>query len=440
MKPITLLKLLLASVLMLSFVSCEKTSDQVVETIDEVNIMLDVDNVSLETVNIRVRHDGAADLLWVYMLTPDLETPAQTLLEEKVADDIELTGEVVVYNGQNKSVFLSGLQAKFYYRFICQAIDGVTGKLYGEPAELQFRTRRDPAVFEVNDNWSIERGERSINPSDHMEYDNFEISSSDEETYVVLPIKVSDFEFYYKNDMRSLFEDYHADFGLEVGSSQWRTILKSGDITWSEQRLRSSQWIVYMIGIDADGELSGLYQEYRFTIEQEVATDAYNRWLGTWQVSDRNGRDLFSISVIPSENNLWFYLAGWEGDNLYFDTADPALMIETFFNKETGKMEFVSQYVNTMIQDTETIDFYFSGTFYYGGNYVIDLMNYKMAETSFSNADYTEARVDGLNLVDPVRGLNVPIQAVCYFYYRGSQPSAISLEIPSLPLSLKKIQ
>lgn len=440
MKPITLLKLLLASVLMLSFVSCEKTSDQVVETIDEVNIMLDVDNVSLETVNIRVRHDGAADMLWVYMLTPDLETPAQTLLEEKVADDIELTGEVVVYNGQNKSVFLSGLQAKFYYRFICQAIDGVTGKLYGEPAELQFRTRRDPAVFEVNDNWSIERGERSINPSDHMEYDNFEISSSDEETYVVLPIKVSDFEFYYKNDMRSLFEDYHADFGLEVGSSQWRTILKSGDITWSEQRLRSSQWIVYMIGIDADGELSGLYQEYRFTIEQEVATDAYNRWLGTWQVSDRNGRDLFSISVIPSENNLWFYLAGWEGDNLYFDTADPALMIETFFNKETGKMEFVSQYVNTMIQDTETIDFYFSGTFYYGGNYVIDLMNYKMAETSFSNADYTEARVDGLNLVDPVRGLNVPIQAVCYFYYRGSQPSAISLEIPSLPLSLKKIQ
>lgn len=440
MKPITLLKLLLASVLMLSFVSCEKTSDQVVETIDEVNIMLDVDNVSLETVNIRVRHDGAADLLWVYMLTPDLETPAQTLLEKKVADDIELTGEVVVYNGQNKSVFLSGLQAKFYYRFICQAIDGVTGKLYGEPAELQFRTRRDPAVFEVNDNWSIERGERSINPSDHMEYDNFEISSSDEETYVVLPIKVSDFEFYYKNDMRSLFEDYHADFGLEVGSSQWRTILKSGDITWSEQRLRSSQWIVYMIGIDADGELSGLYQEYRFTIEQEVATDAYNRWLGTWQVSDRNGRDLFSISVIPSENNLWFYLAGWEGDNLYFPTDDPALMIETFFNKETGKMEFVSQYVNTMIQDTETIDFYFSGTFYYGGNYVIDLMNYKMAETSFSNADYTEARVDGLNLVDPVRGLNVPIQAVCYFYYRGSQPSAISLEIPSLPLSLKKIQ
>lgn len=440
MKPTTFLKLILASFMFLSFAGCEKTQGPAIEVADEVKIMLDVDDVSLESVNIRVRHDGAPDMLWVYLLTPDLETPAQSLLENKVADDIRLAGEIVVYNGQNKSIFQSGLQPKFHYRFICQAIDGITGKLYGEPAELQFRTRRDPAVFEVNDNWSIERGERSVNPSDKMEYDNFEITSSDEESYVVLPIKVSDFEFYYKNDMRALFEDFHSDFGLEVGASQWKNVLKEGDITWSEQRLRSSDWIVYMIGIDDDGELSGLYQEYRFTIEQEVATDAYNRWLGKWEISDKNGLKLFDITVLPSENNLWFYLAGWEGNNLYFDTADPALMIETFFNKESGKMEFVSQYVNTMVQDTEAIDFYFSGTFYYGGNYVIDLVNYKMAETSFSNADFTEARVDGLNLVDPVRGLNVPIQAVCYFYYRGSQPSAISLEIPSLPLSLKKIQ
>lgn len=438
MKPVTLLKLVIASFMLISFASCEKTSDQVVETTDDVNIMLDVDNVSLETVNIRVRHDGSADLLWVYMLTPDLETPAQSLLEAKVADDIELTGEVVVYNGQNKSVFLSGLQPKAYYRFICQEIDSVTGELCGEPAELQFRTRRDPAVFEENDNWSIERGDRSINPSDHMEYDNFEISSSDDETYVVLPIKVSDFEYYYKNDKRALFEDFHSDFGLAVGASQWKNVLKEGDITWQEQRLRSSDWIVFMIGIDTDGELSGLYQEYRFSIEQEIATDEYNRWLGQWKVINGEGVELFDIHILPSENNLWYYLAGWEGDNLYFDTYDQTLMIETFFNKSNGKMEFISQYVNTMMTDYETIDFYFSGTFYYGGNYVVDAMNYKMAETSFTTSDYTEARVDGLTFTGS--GLTVPIQEICYFYYSGSQPSSISLDIPNLPLTFRKVQ
>ena len=59
--------------------------------------MLDVDKVSLESVNIRVRHEGTADMLWVYMHTDDLQTSAQQLLEEKIQSDIQLTGEVVVY-------------------------------------------------------------------------------------------------------------------------------------------------------------------------------------------------------------------------------------------------------------------------------------------------------------------------------------------------------
>lgn len=113
-------------------------------------------------------------------------------------------------------------------------------------------------------------------------------------------------------------------------------------------------------------------------------------------------------------------------------------MIETFFNKSTGRMEFISQYVNTMITDYETIDFYFSETFYYGGNYVVDAMNYKMAETFFTNSEYTQARVEGLTFTGS--GLTVPIQENCYFYYSGPQPSAISLDIPNLPLTFRKVQ
>lgn len=440
MKFTSILKVFSVALVSILLMGCEKETEQTTGLASDVTISLDVDKVTLESASIRIRHESDADMVWAYLLTQDFESDAESLLLDKIDQELELTGEIVAYTGRNKSIVLTDLEPKSYYRFICQALDDVTGKPFGNVATLDFRTRRDPSVFEVNDNWSIERGERSVNPSDRMEYDNFICSSEDDETYVVLPIKVSDFEFYYQNDMRALFEDFHADFGLEVGASQWQNVLKEGDVTWSEQRLRSSDWIVYMLGIDRDGELSGLYQEYRFKIEQEVSTEEYNRWIGTWQVSDKNGLNLFSISILPSENNLWFYLAGWEGNNLYFDTADPALMVETFFNKETGKMEFVSQYVNTMVQDIESIDFYFSGTFYYGGNYVIDLMNYKMAETSFTSADYTEARVEGLDLVDPGRGLNVPIQAVCYFYYRGSQPSSISLEVPNLPLTLKKIQ
>lgn len=440
MKYPSILKVILAGLLVVSFAACEKTPEQIVETTDQVTIMLDVDKVSLESVNIRVRHEGAADMLWVYMHTADLQTSAQQLLEEKIQSDIQLTGEVVVYMGQNKSIQLSGLKPKSTYRFLCASLDPVSGKALGAVSELQFKTRRDPAVFEQNSNWSIEVGDRSINNTDKMEYDNFICSSSDEEPYVMLPIKKSDFEYYYQNDLRALFEDYLADFGLAVGDSQWKNIVKIGKNTCSEQRLRSGDWIIFMIGIDQSGELTGLYQQIALTIEQETATPEYSRWIGDWTVSDKNGVELFDIKIRPSENNMWYYMGGWESTNIYqFDTYDPALMPELFFDKESGKLCFISQYLNTMVTDTDSIDFYFSGTFIYGNTYVLgsEVLNYRMAETIFlDTVNYNSARIEGCNF--NTQGMSFPIDSICYIYYNGSQLSSISLAAPTLPLTMTK--
>ena len=440
MKYSAILKVILAGLLMTSFAACEKTPEPIVETTDQVTIMLDVDKVSLESVNIRVRHEGAADMLWVYMLTSDLQTSAQQLLEEKIAADLQLTGEVVVYTGQNKSIYLSGLKPKSSYRFLCASLDPASGEALGSVSELQFKTRRDPAVFEQNSNWSIEVGDRSINNTDKMEYDNFICSSSDEEPYVMLPIKKSDFEYYYQNDLRALFEDYLADFGLAVGDSQWKNIVKIGKNTCSEQRLRSGDWIIFMIGIDQSGELTGLYQQISLTIEQETATPEYSRWIGEWTVSDKNGVELFDIEIIPSENNMWYYMGGWESTNIYqFDTYDPALMPELFFDKESGKLCFISQYLNTMVTDTDSVDFYFSGTFIYGNTYVLgsEVLNYRMAETIFlDTVNYNSARIEGCNF--NTQGMSFPIESICYIYYNGSQLSSISLAAPTLPLTMTK--
>lgn len=440
MKYPSILKVILAGLLVVSFAACEKTPEQIVETTDQVTIMLDVDKVSLESVNIRVRHEGTADMLWVYMHTADLQTSAQQLLEEKIQSDIQLTGEVVVYTGQNKSIYLSGLKPKSTYRFLCASLDPVSGKALGAVSELQFKTRRDPAVFEQNSNWSIEVGDRSINNTDKMEYDNFICSSSDEEPYVMLPIKKSDFEYYYQNDLRALFEDYLADFGLAVGDSQWKNIVKIGKNTCSEQRLRSGDWYIFMIGIDQSGELTGLYQQISLTIEQETATPEYSRWIGEWTVSDKNGVELFDIEIIPSENNMWYYMGGWESTNIYqFDTYDPALMPELFFDKESGKLCFISQYLNTMVTDTDSIDFYFSGTFIYGNTYVLgsEVLNYRMAETIFlDTVNYNSARIEGCNF--NTQGMSFPIESICYIYYNGSQLSSISLAAPTLPLIMTK--
>ena len=440
MSNIIRLEVILKLILVFSlaaFVGCEKGNDPVPQK-EEVSIVLDVDQLSLESASVRVRHNGSADLLWVYMNTMDLESDAASLIENKISKDLELTGEIVANRGQNKSLTMSALQAKSYYRFICSAIDEVTGLPYGDVAEITYRTRRDPSVFEMNDSWTISRGERTMNNQDKTEYDNFICESDDEQTYVVLMLKDSDFEYYYKNDLRSLFEDYQSSFGFEEGSSKWKSVLSSGDITWSEQRLRSGDWTAYMIGIDSDGELSGLYQLLQFTVEQEVASAEYNRWLGTWTVSDA-GEALFDIEIIPSENNMWYYMAGWESSNIFdFDTYDPALMPELYFDKESGKMLFISQYVNSMVSGSETVDFYFTGTFTYGNTYVLgdQVLNLRMAESTFVNSTYSEAAISSLTFQNS--GMEFPIESICYMYYNGSQLGSISLAPPTLPLTMTK--
>lgn len=444
MKLTDIIKVLFLSMAMLFSASCETddpmTSDQAHK---QVTIALDVDKLNLESASIRVRHDGAADLLWVYLLTEDLESDPADLIADKLDRELELTGEIVVYTGQNKSIMVSDLAPKAYYRFICQAIDPVTGGATGDAAAIQFRTRRDPSVFEINDNWTVNRGERSINYVDKMEYDNFICKSSDDETYVLLPIKVSDFKYYYNNEIRALFEDFHASYSLAEGDSKWKDIVKSGDQTLQEQRLRSGEWVVFMVGIDVDGELSGLYQRLDMTIEPEVPTEEYQRWLGDWEVADKDGVKLFDITIIPSENNMWYYMGGWESNNIYaFDTYDPMLMPELFFDKESGKLGFVSEYVNTMITESDNIDFYFSGTFVgYGTTYVLgnEMLNYMMADAVFTEtANYSQARIESRNFI--TNGVEFPIQSICYIYYNGGSPGAISLAPPTLPLTMTRKQ
>ena len=439
-KTHVILKLIAVISFFTFFMGCEKAQDAPIVQKENVSIVLDVDQVSLESASIRVRHDGAADVLWVYMNTSDMETDATLLIQSEIEKNLKLTGEVVAYKGQNKSVTVSSLDAKCYYRFICTAIDGVTGKASGDVAEIKYRTRRDPSVFEQNDNWTISLGERTVNNQDKMEYDNIVCESDDDQTYVVLTLKDSDFEYYYKSDLRKLFEDYHSSFGFEEGSSKWKSVLSSGDIIWSEQRLRSGEWTAYMIGIDSDGELSGLYQAFNFKVEQEIATAEYNRWIGTWTVSDKNGAELFDIQILPCENNMWYYMGGWESTNIYqFDTYDPTLMPELFFDKESGKLCFISQYLNTMVTDTDSIDFYFSGTFIYGNTYVLgsEVLNYRMAETIFlDTVNYNSARIEACNF--NAQGMSFPIESICYIYYNGSQLSSISLAAPTLPLTMTK--
>lgn len=444
MKLATILRVILIGTLMVSLSGCNKQTDPVEGNVtnSDVTILLDVDKVTLESANIRVRHTGTSDMAWVYMNTKDLETPASVLLNEKLAADLELTDEIVAYKGTNKSVQITELQPKSYYRFICQAIDVNTCKTIGTPSEIQFRTRRDPSVFEMNDNWSIKLGDRIVNNEDKQEYDNFIVNSSDEQSYVLVVLSVIDFNFYYHNDMQKFFEDYVSSYGYEVGDSRWKDVVKTGGMTWPEQRLRSGDWLIFMIGLDSDGEITGYFQKMELNIKEEVATQEYNRWLGKWQVTNSEGENLFVIDILHSENNMWYYMSGWESNNIYgYDTTMPELMPELYFDKETGELCFISQYLNTMEDNSGFYDFYFSGAFTYGSSTVAlgsEVLNYRMADAEFLDSTYKTAAIEARDFVN--QGIVIPIEQICIMYSHSSSLGAIGYPPPTLPLTMTKIQ
>lgn len=442
MKFTDILKVFLLGLALSVFSGCEKETEPVALP-EDVAISLGVDRVTLGSAQIRVRHQGSESVCWVYMVTKDLEADAEQMLKDKIADDQEYYDEIIAYTGRNRSCTVDDLDPKTEYRFICSAIDPVTGLLYGEVAEQIFKTRRDPSVFNVNDNWSIATGERYVNQVDMMEYDVFRCTSTDEESYLLLSIKDSDFRAApYNSDKRKLFEDYIADMNIPVGDRRWNEVLYVGTKEHSEYRLRSGDWVVFMIGVDRDGELSGYYQQFSLTVTPEEPSAEFEKWLGNWKILDADGKEYFDITILTDEPNMWYYMLGWENNNYQnLDTFGSEMMVEVFFDKNSGDMVFVNQYVNSIVTEREMLDYYFTASFsYYPKNYVVpkEAINQKLAQATMTSSDSAVVRGYPFSFM----GLEFELNELLYTYYEdnGDTPITISHDLPNFPFVMKKIQ
>ena len=454
MRITNILRILFVCLFLAMTVACGEDVAPVKQTVEQnVSIVLTVDKTSLETADIRVRHDGLNDISWVYLNTSDLETDADELIDSAVNHELAVTGQLLVEKGNNKSVRISGLAPKTYYRLIVKLVDE-QGKTIGKAQQMVFRTNRNLDVFEVNENWNVVYDSRTqgvdAGSSEVIEFDNFKCTSTDNEPYILAVIKKADYDSFVKNPdhklkLRTFFEEYVASSGVEVGSAEWKKIIETGNCTWQEQRLRCGNWYLFMVGVDAEGELTGLYKQVECVIPEEEATDEYNKWLGTWEVSayDNGVPVSFNLTILKSEANMWYYSIGWEPNNVY--GVDPAdLPVELFFDKTTGKVYLVSQYVATAVDlSGEVMDFYMYGVFPYGGaSTYLDTLNNKLAEFSMTSSDNKTATVQGMTFSTTQAGALLTFkytEVIYYMYMPGSTGVAISLSHPDFPFTMKKI-
>ena len=443
MKSTGALKFIFVTIAAVILSGCqEKFTTEVPSGLNEkIEFILKEDAIYLQTASIRVKHNGSEDTQWVYMQTEDLTTDADQLISDRVKVESELTDQVVSHKGMNISINLKNLKAKQTYRLIVKAIDPKTGKLYGKVADFVFKTRRDPDVWEENANWSVSRkNERTQGiaegSSEVIEFENFECVSSDEESYMVLTLSKDDYNNYKKDEhhqdkIRTIFEDYHADMSSLDNFEEY--ILK-GNAVWKEQRLRSGDYVTYMIGVDKDGELSGLYKKADISIAQETPTEGYNKWLGWWEISFSNGSAPWNVYIDDLDANMWYLSIGWEPEAISEQVYN--LGLKLYFDKSTDKIYFISQEVATA-QDGTTINYY--GTFP-SGTYqtVLDIENVRLAEAKITDLYGTQAKISALGTTLAGVG-DVSFTYSLFYISYGSSSIAASGSIPPYPWTMKKI-
>lgn len=443
MKSVITLKSLLICLISLVLWGCAEklTGEEQVALNEKIEFILREDAIYLQTASIRVKHNGPESTQWVYMNTEDLTTDADQLISDRVKIESDLTDQIVSQNKTNISLNLKNLEAKQTYRLIVKAIDPQSGRLYGKVAELVYKTRRDPDVWEINDSWSVTRkSERTQGiaegSSEVIEYENFECKSSDEESYIVLTLSKDDFNNYKKEDdhkdkIRTIFEDYHSDMSA---MDDYEDYILKGNTIWKEQRLRSGDYVTFMIGVDEDGELSGLYKKTDVTIAQETPTEGYNKWLGWWEISFSNGSAPWNVYIDDLDANMWYLSIGWEPEAISEQVYNMGLKL--YYDKSSEKIYFISQEVATA-DDGTSIHYY--GTFPYGTyQTVLDVDNVRLAEARITDLQGTQAKISALGTT--LAGVGDITFSYSLFYVNyGSSSMAASGLIPPYPWTMKKI-
>lgn len=361
---------------------------------DEVTVSLRLDETMQEKAYVRLMHNGDRSDYWYYMLTQDFDTDAALLLKAQIDALIAVDGELVGNVGVNKSIMITGLEPKTDYRVIASRID-VTGELLGNVAELCFVTKRDPAVFEdvSKDVWEITYTERKVDGNEETEVFTCDVKDDEfGETYIPCLLSESDFKKGYDEDLRSCFEDYVAYLNLE--NVKWSTKVTDVDSEFTQDRLRSGKYILFMIGVDSEGALTGYYSRTDCTINQEDPTDAYAAWIGKWLLTGSYMNTLiqYDIEITPDENNLYLKMYGWESSTAFesYEAVPEQLPLKLYFEKTTGYAYVVSEELPDLEGQAlaDLYDFYLYGAIDYDGRVVsVDVPNMRIACLKLTGTD-----------------------------------------------------
>ena len=329
-----IVKFLFIAMLAIAVASCEEKptptppEPEQPELNQNLTFTLAVESVDATSAKIKVSHNGTAEDTWYGFATTN--TNINEAISEKYA---ELTASASISGLMNQKSYtasLSGLEPETEYAYVAFGLSE-DGELYGKASSVKFTTARGEVKMEVNKAWNVEyTGVGQINGQTYEH--TITVTSTDKNKYFITGYDKATFE---ANDIKSIAEyeleylkawlnEYNAANGSKITLDQ---MLFEGTGTDALNML-PGEWYAIAVGVDANGELSGLYAvSDLITIEEQEPTEAYASWIGDWTWTGANGV-AWNVTFKKGLANMSYNLAGWEGG------AGPEIPVEWIAENE----------------------------------------------------------------------------------------------------------
>ncbi len=202
-----------------------------------------------------------------------------------------------------------------------------------ESAVLTVNQEAGELVFTTNPNWTVSyKGRES---GEDGTYDVTSVVSTDTERFFTAVYGVDSYNTY---GIEMIAENEVSSMEYYYGSAwiQYYSYTSSIEERWN--LFDPGTYYVIAIGIDDEGNLTGLYQiSDPFEPEQLEASDEYNKWLGRWTVTGSNGvENVLEISTRSAD--VSYTVRGWQ----FGDYSESWPGITANFN-EDGSISFMSE-------------------------------------------------------------------------------------------------
>ena len=305
------------SALTMFFSGCEKNEGQSsgpdTSAVFQISIISEESNSAMAAVICSAQN---AETTWLSFCTEDLQTPAASLVALKIVEMQALGTLESSLQWGNKPVTYSGLEPKTEYRAIAAGVTA-DGKVYGQISETGFTTARQLGTIEEYEDWSITYDGRYLDAYFTV-YDLLKVedAGAGEEKFFTMVLDKADVEQNFPNmdkdpevvrefietSISYVEEDFRNSYGMN--EVPWDEILYQGDSDVEYDYLEAGDYYLTVIGMTDEGEYTGLYARFEFSISAPKGSEGYNRWLGTWLCEDEEGvTAMITISPVVGDQD-----------------------------------------------------------------------------------------------------------------------------------------